>query len=131
MDARDVIAGSVGHGGANHVVDVRVVQRLLNDWLARNGQTELKVDGLVGPKTSAAITGFQKSNMLSRDGRVDVGGPTLNALFAMHVSGLVGAIDASRIAIYIGPLALDDRVLSDPTVTELLRKYVVILRKSA
>jgi peptidoglycan hydrolase-like protein with peptidoglycan-binding domain len=127
----NVIAGAVGQGGANQVTDVRVVQRLLNDWLARKGQTALKVDGLVGPKTIGAITVFQRANALSTDGRADVDGPTIKALFSQHLSGLLGAIDVSGVARYVDASAINDAALSDPTVTNLLQTYVGVLRKSA
>jgi peptidoglycan hydrolase-like protein with peptidoglycan-binding domain len=126
----DVITDAVGQGGANQVADVRVVQRLLNDWLVRKGQTALKVDGQAGPKTVGAITDFQRATALSPDGRVDTGGPTINALFNQHLSGLLDAIDVSGVDRYVDASDIDDDALSDPDVTDLLQKYVGVLRKS-
>ena len=97
MDARAVILNSVGQDGANQTADVRVVQRLLNDWLATTSQTELKVDGIAGPKTIDAITAFQRANIGIADGKVDVGRRTINLLFSQHLARIVTAIDVSGI----------------------------------
>jgi len=45
MDTITLINRSVGQGGANQSSDVRIVQRLLNDWLAKEGQTQLRSTG--------------------------------------------------------------------------------------
>jgi peptidoglycan hydrolase-like protein with peptidoglycan-binding domain len=131
MDVRSVLVGSVGQGGSNKVTDVRVVQRLLNDWLAKAGQTQLKVDGLVGPKTIGAITSFQKANSATTDGRVDVGGKTINALFNQHLSRLLSAIDLSSVKNYIGTPTLNEASFSDAALAPLLKSYIAELRKSA
>jgi peptidoglycan hydrolase-like protein with peptidoglycan-binding domain len=131
MDARNLIAGLVGQGGANEAIDVRIVQRLLNEWLANTGQSQLKVDGLVGPKTLSAITAFQKKNTLSLDGRLGVGGPTINALFNQHLAGLLTSIDFSRFSGYSAGTGVKNTSLSDPIIAPLIQQYISALRKSA
>lgn len=79
------ILTSVGVGGANQPVDVMTVQYLLNCVPAVQGgpPEELAVDGLVGPKTVAAIRRFQGAQFGWGDGRVDAekaGGRTLPVL---------------------------------------------------
>jgi peptidoglycan hydrolase-like protein with peptidoglycan-binding domain len=131
MDARMVIVGSVGDGGSNQTTDVRVVQRLLNDWLVKVGQSQLKIDGLVGTKTIGAIIGFQKACIAIADGRVDAGGRTINLLFNQHLSRLFSAIDVSTVAIYVDIPALNETSISDPMLVPILQSYIVELRKSA
>lgn len=77
------ITGSVGRGGKNYPPsDVMTVQYLLNCVPATHGgpAKELAVDGAAGPKTIAAIEGFQRKLGGFADGRVDPGGATLRAL---------------------------------------------------
>lgn len=77
------ITGSVGRGGKNYPPsDVMTVQYLLNCVPASQGgpAKELAVDGAAGPKTIAAIEGFQRKLGGFADGRVDPGGATLRAL---------------------------------------------------
>jgi Putative peptidoglycan binding domain len=77
------ITGSVGRGGKNFPPsDVMTVQYLLNCVPATQGgpAKELAVDGAAGPKTIAAIEGFQRRMGGFADGRVDPGGATLRAL---------------------------------------------------
>jgi Transglycosylase SLT domain. len=72
---------SVGKGGKNRIDDVRLVQQLVNRF--RPSQLSLlKVDGLAGVLTTAAIEQFQKDslNMAAPDGLVSPLGPTFNAL---------------------------------------------------
>ena len=79
------ITGSVGRGGKNFPPsDVMTVQYLLNCVPAPQGgpAKELAVDGAAGPKTIAAIEGFQRKLGGFADGRVDPGGATLRALQA-------------------------------------------------
>lgn len=74
---------SVGQGGANATAkDIMTVQYLLNCVPANQGgpTPELAVDGIVGPKTIAAIVGFQSRLTPAPDGRVDPGGPTITCL---------------------------------------------------
>lgn len=77
------IMQSVGRGGANRPNDVRAIQQLLNQGLRRIPSFRpLAVDGMVGPKTIAAIEMFQRQVMRwgRADGRVDPRGQTLQAL---------------------------------------------------
>ncbi|MEV5493461.1 peptidoglycan-binding domain-containing protein [Streptomyces bobili] len=76
-----MISGSVGQGGINRPDDVMAVQRLLSDLRIAAGHVPLDVDGLVGPKTIAAISDFQQQNPgLPVDGRIDPTGPTFTRL---------------------------------------------------
>lgn len=79
-----MITGSVGSSGANKPNDVATIQYLLNCVPGGQGgpPVELAVDGFIGPKTIAAITGFQKARLGFADGRVDPGGKSLTALNA-------------------------------------------------
>jgi peptidoglycan hydrolase-like protein with peptidoglycan-binding domain len=131
MDARAVILDSVGEGGSNQTADVRIVQRLLNDWLSSANQTELKVDGLAGPKTTAAIVAFQKANIGVADGKVDPGRRTINLLFNQHLSRLLKSIDVSGIDDYVDKSRLTESALADPTLLPVLNSYIAELRKSA
>jgi hypothetical protein len=75
---------SVGAGGANGRPDVAAIQASLNgipEPLA-GPAVPLATDGLVGPKTLAAIRGFQAGWLDVRDGRIDPDGPTLACLNA-------------------------------------------------
>jgi hypothetical protein len=76
------ISAPVGVGGKNRDADVRTVQQLLNDVPTASGGPiqPLAVDGLIGPKTIAAIGRFQKAQFGWQDGRVDPGGPTIARL---------------------------------------------------
>ena len=84
----NIVRKSVGSGCPNDASDVRIVQRLLN----HNTQVLLTVDGIVGPKTIAAITQFQKEFTGIVDGRVDPHGPAIlklaNLLFDSIEEGL-------------------------------------------
>ena len=72
----------VGVGGTNVYDDVVLVQSLLNAIPSSEGgpQTELDVDGTIGPLTIAAIRGYQQAQTHIVDGRVDVQGPTITSL---------------------------------------------------
>ncbi len=76
------IAGSVGAGGKNGKDDVLTIQQMLNALSPAEGgpSPTLAEDGLIGPKTQAAITKYQKSALGWSDGRIDVAGPTIRAL---------------------------------------------------
>ena len=82
-DATDKpIVGSVGKGGGNKKADVRTVQILLNSTPPDDGGPDvlLAEDGLIGPKTQAAIDKIQAKVLRQRDGRIDPHGPTIKAL---------------------------------------------------
>ncbi|QNE32477.1 DUF3380 domain-containing protein [Sphingomonas sp. NBWT7] len=74
------IVAAVGPARPNRAPDVRTVQQLLNR--AGGHQIRLKVDGLFGPRTAAAISRYQANVLRFRrpDGVVDPGGPTLRML---------------------------------------------------
>lgn len=73
---------SVGNGGVNRRADVKIVQKLLNQYIATIGIKRLVEDGLIGPKTIKAIRRFQTVifGIDSPNGRADPGGRTITAL---------------------------------------------------
>jgi peptidoglycan hydrolase-like protein with peptidoglycan-binding domain len=77
-----VIGGSVGLGGSNVPQDVSLVQGMLNAVraLSLEGLPPLKIDGRIGPLTTAAIKRFQQSTLGFSDGRIDPAGRTLARL---------------------------------------------------
>lgn len=82
-DATDrPIGGSVGRGGSNSKADVLIVQAFLNSIPTQDGGPAvlLAEDGIVGPKTQAAIDKFQAKVLSRTDGRIDPQGPTIKAL---------------------------------------------------
>jgi peptidoglycan hydrolase-like protein with peptidoglycan-binding domain len=91
------IRSSVGRGGSNRAEDVRLVQRLLNDALARDGGQLLAVDGIAGPKTDAAIEQYQHRHGLPTDGRMDPSGPTLKHLIDAHLASMVAGMVPLRL----------------------------------
>lgn len=74
-DRRRRISASVGYNGVNKVDDVDAIQEMLNMVPEPQGgpQTLLKVDGIAGSKTIAAIQKFQlfRFGWSGADGRVD------------------------------------------------------------
>jgi peptidoglycan hydrolase-like protein with peptidoglycan-binding domain len=76
------ITGSVGDGGRNLPGDTRRIQEALNGVTPASDRPipPLKIDGIVGPKTLAAIRAFQQRRIGSADGRVDPNGPTIREL---------------------------------------------------
>ncbi len=76
------ITASVGRNGANHSVDVVLVQKLLNAWNIPGEAPPLKVDGKIGNKTISRIESFQKKilKMSRSDGHVDPDGLTFEKL---------------------------------------------------
>ena len=130
MDARTLIVSSVGKDGANNSTDVRVVQRLLNFWLAQSGQSHLAVNGVAGPETMAAIVAFQRANGATPSGKVEAGAG-IEALFNQHLTKLVDSIDLSAIDRYRDKSMSARGALSDPAVSDALRSYIEALRKLA
>lgn len=77
-----IISASVGRSGVNKPDNVIVIQILLNRIHATDGgpDPQLDADGLIGPKTQAAIDRFQQQHQLGSDGRIDPGGKMLAAI---------------------------------------------------
>lgn len=98
----------VGKGGANHVEDVRLVQSLLNAWLRPRGDTPLTVDGVVGPRTEAAIRAFQQGVTGASDGLVSPGGPTMRALAANYFGAIREGLPLAT-SQFTGPAAVQPR----------------------
>ncbi|MFM2415627.1 MAG: hypothetical protein RL385_350, partial [Pseudomonadota bacterium] len=88
------ISASVGSGGSNQAGDVRMVQRLLNDYRSRVGLTLLEVDGVASPLTNAAITEFQTRRSLieKSPGRMEPGGATIRQLQTELFSGIAQGV---------------------------------------
>ena len=92
-----LLTNSVGQGGINRKEDVFLVQRLLNDAIGATGQPLLKIDGLAGPKTVAAIKRRQQSAGTPMDGRVDPHGPTFKKLVNDFVQHLASGVITARV----------------------------------
>ena len=77
------ITGSVGKDGINRHHDVEIVQTLINRQAKSIAPLRpLRVDGVVGARTIAAIEAYQR-NVLSEaepDGLVDTNGKTIRSL---------------------------------------------------
>jgi peptidoglycan hydrolase-like protein with peptidoglycan-binding domain len=74
------ISQSVGKGGKNARPDVKYVQALLNVWRDKKKLPLLKVDGIAGPKTTAAIQEFQGSKIGPYAGLVNPNSETFKQL---------------------------------------------------
>ena len=103
MTTTGVRTGSVGAEGDNDERDVKLVQRLLDDWLAREAGEPagrpLPVDGRVGPRTLAALRAFQARHPAGTAGRIESDDPTWDALAAFHLAGIRGGrVRAERLA---------------------------------
>lgn len=85
------LSGPVGAGGRNHRNDVKIVQQLLNKAGSAGKHGKLTVDGIIGPKTQAAIVEFQKKTCGygSPDGKIDSNGKTFSLL---KVGAIVAAV---------------------------------------
>lgn len=79
-----VITASVGRGGANKPDDVSAIQYCLDQVPPVDGgpNPPLKIDGVCGPKTTAAIQNFQLKHFgwPGADGRIDPGKQTIQKL---------------------------------------------------
>lgn len=104
------ITASVGSGGKNLKADTLYVQGLISYWQASEGRVPIKVDGIVGPKTIAAIMDFQKAKTGWVDGRVDPAGKTLRTLEA-QAEPLFREMKA--FAVLAAALSYDPRQLPD------------------
>lgn len=93
------IGSSVGKGGINSRMDVRVIQGTLNRFAPRNGgpRKRLDTDGICGKNTKVAIRGFQRGNLgfHNPDGLVEVGGKTHQSLAAARGGTLDLSVSSS------------------------------------
>lgn len=90
ISAPPPILGSVGAGGRNDAADVRIVQLFLNTWMAACKRPLLMIDGSAGPLTSEAILSFQREYLpQTADGRIDPGGPTIQALAMLSLKDII------------------------------------------
>lgn len=77
------LSESVGLDGKNLPQDSKAVQQLLNENRNRiPGAREIRIDGVIGPRTIGLIWDFQVNvlKFIKPDGRVDPGGKTIKAL---------------------------------------------------
>lgn len=77
------IKQSVGLGGINNKVDVKVIQAALNlSQLSFVSEDNVVIDGVMGKRTILAITRYQEEivGMSKPDGRVDPNGTTIKSL---------------------------------------------------
>jgi hypothetical protein len=88
------ISASVGSGGVNNKADVVTVQKLLNQYLAAQGELPIATGGTIDPDTILTIQAYQSQvlGIAGPDGRIDPGGRTWKALdsgqgFAPLLSG--------------------------------------------
>lgn len=84
------LAASVGKGGVNRAEDVRMVQQLLNQNVARlTPLLPSAVSGICDASTIMRIEHFQRQvlRIPRPDGRVDPNGRTLTALMGAHLPG--------------------------------------------
>ncbi|MFE3037033.1 peptidoglycan-binding protein, partial [Streptomyces canus] len=103
--AESPLQQSVGSGGSNSNSHVAYVQLMLNDWRGQNEISPLlKVDGLVGSKTTGAITLFQQNVTGIVDGRFDPHGPGVIALESFHFKSLAPRATATP---FMGNQALE------------------------
>ncbi|MFD7877751.1 peptidoglycan-binding protein [Streptomyces sp. NPDC059766] len=103
--AESPLRQSVGSGGINSNSDVAYVQLMLNDWRGQNEISPLlEVDGLVGSKTTGAITLFQQNVTGIVDGRFDPHGPGVIALESFHFESLAPRATATP---FMGNQALE------------------------
>jgi len=103
----DSIGAPVGKGGINIRDDVMTVQRLLNARLGTSAR--LKVDGVAGPRTVAAIEAFQRGDMRlgQPDGLVEPGRRTITSLTRPALAGRLHATRSS------GSVSVEDVVPGD------------------
>jgi len=83
-----IITQSVGDKGKNIKSDVLQIQTALNNVRPALTAIPLKVDGIYGENTGAAIIAFQKKHlvMFNPDGRIDPNGRTIQKLKQMQVA---------------------------------------------
>ena len=101
------------------------VQILLNDSRIRNGMSPITVDGIIGPETLGEIDLFQRQFTAFRDDRMDPGGPTITALEAAHLDGILSGEFADFIRRY--PNIRVDRNLE--TTQQIFQAYLKTLRE--
>jgi hypothetical protein len=108
------ISQSVGRDGANLRREVQYVQALLNVFRTERGQTQLDLDGLVGPLTIGAIEEFQTAVTGIVDGRVDPGAQAVTALEQQTA----GVLDELRTVTMLALLLSHRPVEEEPPVEE-------------
>lgn len=123
------LVASVGAGGVNRAEDVLTVQSLLNGISPVRGgpAPPLAEDGLVGPKTTGAIVGYQREQVRIVDGRVDPGGPTITSLRKNSSPGQ----RALALAFSVDPFAIPSAAghgATAPAVATLMRRAARLKR---
>lgn len=117
------ISQPVGRGVSNlNRNDVLLVQQLLNRHRLSTSAA-IQEDGLVGPKTIAAIEEFQKRvvRMSIPDGRVDPGGATIRALSNSSSSPVAPSAPAgSATVVYKDTLSANEKIV-DPYCVDVIK----------
>jgi predicted chitinase len=126
MAGTPLISAAVGVRCPNHRDDVETIQRLLNLWGHKHLpglETPLTTDGLFGPKTLDAITGFQKTrvDISSPDGIIGVDGPTMAELCRK----LPREINASFLSLVYIKASKKDVDRYTPHICRTLEKYAI------
>lgn len=110
------IRQSVGQGGVNQQQDVKLIQVLLNTYVAwRSPFTPLKVDGYVGKNTTDAIVRYQReaAGIKNADGRVDPYDKTFRFL-TMYISPAQEAVIRQQVRegrMISGAPAIDNKTI--------------------
>jgi predicted chitinase len=126
MVSTHLISAPVGVRCPNHRDDVETIQRMLNFWVHKNLpglETPLTTDGLFGPKTLGAITGFQQAvvDLSSPDGIISVGGLTMAEL----CRELPHEIDNLFLSMVYIKASKKDIDLYTPHICRTLEKYAI------
>ncbi|HEY1336231.1 MAG TPA: peptidoglycan-binding domain-containing protein [Bryobacteraceae bacterium] len=107
--AGTALSASVGSGCANQAADVGLVQIFLNVMRGIQKKPLLKVDGVCGAPTIAAIREFQAQFTGHADGRVDPNGRTLRTLIFSYMAVMRLGVDIYPFPPSFGRLAMEER----------------------
>jgi peptidoglycan hydrolase-like protein with peptidoglycan-binding domain len=119
-----IIHASVGEQCVNNSDDVRLIQRLLNDYNNFIGK-QLRVDGDCGPKTFLAIREFQSRFLTTPTGRIENNSQSLIKLAELHLANAISGINTESIQQFVsGSLRPNDLTPS------LFDNYWQLLRTS-
>lgn len=116
-------------GAANNRTDVEVIQRLLNEHVARVGYPTQTVNGVVSPQMIDAIKKFQQKvvGMKLPDGRVDPNGTTLRKLNE-PVTAVSPAFRTTYPDVYSHPDAETVKLSYGPNAVKLNAKAEYLLK---
>ena len=131
-----VIRGSVGRFGQNNAADARTIQNALNGVAQSQGGPlpQLKVDGVAGPKTIAAIEKFQRAQFpgLTPDGLISPAKRTIDRLNALGGGGTVAVTSGgSRLGITGAQTTQDQMDLARQLALDAERRIVDAMARLA